>query len=158
MKNLGFTLLPLATLLLALALPAQAIAVAQPAPVVGEVARTLQQSVKGIMESRLQGGISIGRRGAANRSLPGSGPIPRSLSAMSRVERIARDLGMNVNSATTRQVLNNLHMPVGEFVSNFRKGSILRRLPTNVLDMNVEQALKHAASVRKLLTDGRFAK
>ena len=57
--------LPLATLLLALALPTQATAIMQPIPVVGEVACTLEQSVKGIMESRLQGGISIGRRGAA---------------------------------------------------------------------------------------------
>ena len=69
--------LPLATLLLALALPAQAIAVSQPTPVVGEVARTLQQSVQGIMESRLQGGISIGRRGAAGaREIRGGANIP----------------------------------------------------------------------------------
>ena len=61
--------LPLTTLLLALALPAQAIAIMQPAPVVGELASTLEQSVKGIMESRLQGGISIGRRGAAGRGV-----------------------------------------------------------------------------------------
>ena len=151
----------LPTLLLGLALPAQATVVSQPAPVVNELARTLEQSVKGIMESRLQGGISIGRRGAAaNRSLGGSDPIPRSLSTMSRVERIARDLRMNVNSATTRQVLNNLDMPVGEFVSRFRQGRVLREIPQSLLqnEAKVEQAIRHSSKVKKLLVDGRFAK
>ena len=71
--SLQFYTVYLLPLLLGLALPAQAIAVSQPTPIVGEVARTLEQSVKGIMESRLQGGISIGRRGAA----PGVSGLPR---------------------------------------------------------------------------------
>jgi hypothetical protein len=77
---------------------------------------------------------------------------------MSRAEHLARKLRLNVNSPTTRQVLNSLDDPVNKFVGQFRKGSILRELPGEVLDMTMEQALKYNSKVRKLLIDGRFVK
>ena len=54
--------------------------------------------------------------------------------------------------------LNSLDDTVGSFVSQFRKGSIHRELPREVLDMTVEEALQHSSTVRKLLIDLRFAK
>jgi uncharacterized protein YjgD (DUF1641 family) len=90
--------------------------------------------------------------------LPRSGPIPRSLGAMSRAEQLARKLKLNINSPTTRQVLNSLDDTVSTFIGKFRKGSIQQKLPSEVLDMTVEEALKHSTTARKLLTDGRFAK
>jgi RHS repeat-associated protein len=90
-----------------------------------------------------------------------AGVLARSLGAASRAEELARKLGLNMNSATTRQLLNNLDMPVSEFVGLFRKASILRRLPGEVLEagVTVEQALlSYGSTVRKLLTAGRFAK
>ncbi len=77
---------------------------------------------------------------------------------MSRAEALARKLKMNVNSPTTRQVLNSLDDSVGSFVGQFRKGSINRELPGEVMEMTVEQALGYSTKVRKLLTDGRFVK
>ncbi len=101
---------------------------------------------------------AVGYPHATKGGLPRSGAIPKSLSAMSRAESLARKLKMNVNSPTTRQVLNSLDDSVGSFVGQFRKGSINRELPGEVMDMTVEQALKHSTKVRKLLTDGRFVK
>lgn len=96
--------------------------------------------------------------GGAARALPRSGPIAQSVGAMSRSESLARKLRLNVNSPTTRQVLNSLDDSVKSFVGRFRKRSINRELPGEVLDMMVEQALQHSSKVRKLLTDGRFVK
>ncbi|MFO0665365.1 MAG: RHS repeat-associated core domain-containing protein [Polyangiaceae bacterium] len=96
-------------------------------------------------------------RAAAN-ALPRSGPIARSMGAMSRAEQLARKLGMNTNSPTTRQALNSLDMTVKTFVGLFRKGSVLRELPGEVLEMTVEDALQHSSKVKKLLIDGRWAK
>ncbi len=96
--------------------------------------------------------------GIDTKVLPRSGPIPRSVGAMSRAEELARKLGMNIESATSRQVLNSLDMSVKNFVGQFRKGSVLRELPGEVLDMSVEDALKYSSKVKKLLVDGRFAK
>ena len=90
--------------------------------------------------------------------LPRSGPIGRSVGAMSRAEQLARKLKLNINSPTTRQVLNSLDDKVSSFVSQFRKGSILRELPSEVLEMTLEEALQHSSKVRKLLIDGRFVK
>jgi hypothetical protein len=90
--------------------------------------------------------------------LPRSGPIPRSLGAMSRAEQLARKLKLNINSPTTRRMLNSLDDKVSTFIGKFRKGSIQQKLPSEVLDMTVEEALKHSTTARKLLTDGRFAK
>ena len=92
------------------------------------------------------------------RVLPRSWPIGRSVGAMSRAEALARKLKLNVNSPTTRQVLNSLDDKVSDFIGQFRQGSIQRKLPSEVLEMTVEQALKHSTAVRKLLIDGRFAK
>jgi len=48
---------------------------------------------------------------------------------------------------------------VSEFVAKFRLGSVRQELDTGVLSMTVEQALQMGSSkIRKLLTDGRFAK
>ena len=77
---------------------------------------------------------------------------------MSRAEHLARKLKLNVNSPTTRQVLNSLDDPVSDFVGRFRRGSINRELPSEVLGMTVEEALKHSSKVRKLLVDSRFVK
>jgi hypothetical protein len=56
--------------------------------------------------------------------LENSGPIAKSLGAASRAEMIAKKLGLNINSATTRQVLNSLDMTVTDFISKYRAGSI----------------------------------
>jgi hypothetical protein len=77
---------------------------------------------------------------------------------MSRAEALARKLKMNADSATTRQVLNSLDDTVADFIGKFRKGSIKGALPSEVMDMTVEQALRHSPTARKLLTDSRFAK
>lgn len=90
--------------------------------------------------------------------LPRTEPVPPTLGAMSRAERLARKLKLSVDSPTTRQVLNSLDDTVGQFVARFRQGRILRELPREVLNMTVEEALQHSTKVRKLLTDGRFAK
>ena len=71
---------------------------------------------------------------------------------------VARKLGLNPNSPTTRQVLNSLDMSVQDFVGKYRAGKILRELPGEVLDLSVEDALQFSSKVRKLLIDGRFAK
>ncbi|WP_409071735.1 SpvB/TcaC N-terminal domain-containing protein [Burkholderia ubonensis] len=91
-------------------------------------------------------------------TLPRSGPIPRSVGAMSRAEALARQLRLNIDSPTTRQVLNSLDDTVASFVSRFRRGSINRELPSEVMEMTVEQALQYSSKVRKLLIDGRFVK
>ncbi|WP_437812092.1 SpvB/TcaC N-terminal domain-containing protein [Sorangium sp. So ce1078] len=100
---------------------------------------------------------SLAAEGAA-KALPRSGPIARSVGAMSRAEALARKLGLNANSPTTRQVLNSLDMPVNQFVGQFRKGGILRELPGEVLNFSVEDALQYSSKVKKLLIDGRFSK
>ena len=92
-------------------------------------------------------------------TLPGSGPIPRSVGAMSRAEQLARKLKMNVDSPTTRQVLNNIDENVGVFIKKYREGGIYRELPWDeIKDLTLEKALQHSHKVRKLLTDGRWLK
>ena len=109
--------------------------------------------------SRLFGRMGRGANRTDNSQvLPRSGPIDRSLGAMSRPEALARQLKLNANSPTTRQVLNSLDDNVSDFVGKFRKGAINRELPGEVLDLTVEEALKHSSKVRKLLIDGRFVK
>jgi hypothetical protein len=90
--------------------------------------------------------------------LPDSGPIAKSLSAASRPEQLARKLGLNISSPTTRQLLNNLDMPVESFIQKYRLGSIWKRMPSDVRGMSVEDAIKSSTTARKLLIDGRFAK
>ncbi|NUQ78464.1 MAG: hypothetical protein HUU21_33460 [Polyangiaceae bacterium] len=109
-------------------------------------------------------GVEAAEAGSANAVtgagpvIPRSGPIPSSVGAMSRAEAMARKLGLNAQSPTTRQVLNSLDMPVKDFVGQFRQGSIKSRLPSEVMDMTVGDALQHNSTVRKLLIDGRFVK
>lgn len=72
---------------------------------------------------------------------------------------LAKKLKMNINSPTTRQVLNSLDDSVDSFISQFRKPSIRSELPGEFLDQTVEEALRSSnTTVRKLLTDGRFVK
>jgi len=77
---------------------------------------------------------------------------------MSRAERLARKLKLNVYSPTTRQLLNSLDDKVSAFVGRFRAGSIKGALPGEVLDMTVEEVLQHSSMVRKLLIDSMFTK
>jgi hypothetical protein len=97
----------------------------------------------------------------AARALPRSGPIPRSLGAASRAEMIAKKVGLNIKSPTSRQVLNSLDDDVVNFIGKFRKGSIKEVFPSEFLKpgVTVEQALLEGGStVRKLLTNTRFIK
>ena len=77
---------------------------------------------------------------------------------MSRAAALARKLKLNINSPTTKQVLNSLDDTVSTFVGQFRQGRILKELPTDVLGMTVEDALLHSTKVRKLLLDARLVK
>ena len=64
-----------------------------------------------------------------------------------------------VKLAVDNPAVANMGMDVQSFVSAFREAKVLRMLPGDVLNMTVEQALKSGNStVRKLLTDGRWAK
>jgi RHS repeat-associated protein len=92
-------------------------------------------------------------------ALPNSGPIMHGLGAASRAEMLAIKLKMNINSATTRQVLNSLDETVESFISKYRKSSITNEMPGQFMKQTVEEALKSGnTTVRKLLTDGRFVK
>ena len=72
---------------------------------------------------------------------------------------LARKLKMNIQSPTTRQVLNSLDDTVDDFISKFRKASIRSEMPGEYLNMTIEQALRSGNStVRKLLIEGRFVK
>ncbi len=71
----------------------------------------------------------------------------------------ARRHHLNAQSATTRNLFANRHMTVGNFVARFRKGSIREVLPSEYLEMTVEEALERGGStIRKLLTSRRFLK
>ncbi len=95
----------------------------------------------------------------AKKVLPRSGPILKSVGAASRAEMLARKLKLNINSPTTRQVLNSLDDTVDSFISQFRKPSIRSELPGEFLNGTVEEALRSGnTTVRKLLIDSRFVK
>lgn len=95
----------------------------------------------------------------ATKVLPRSGPIIRSLGGASRAEMLAKKLKLNINSPTTRQVLNSLDDTVESFINQFRKASIKSELPGEFLNQTVEGALKSGnTTVRKLLLDNRFVK
>jgi len=53
-------------------------------------------------------------------------------------------------------VLNNLDMPIEEFVGKFRRGGIWAKLGSEVRGMSVEDAIQSSPKARKLLIDGRF--
>ena len=70
-----------------------------------------------------------------------------------------KKLRINPNSDTGRQILENLDIPVKSFIAKNREGSINREFPSEFLNFSVEEALRQGGTkVRKLLTDGRFAK
>ncbi len=71
---------------------------------------------------------------------------------------LAKRLGLNASSPTTRQVLDNLDTSAEAFISKYRKGGIRKEFPRELLDGSVEDALKSSRKARKLLIDGRFAK
>jgi len=92
-------------------------------------------------------------------ALPRSGPISKSLGAASRSEQLAKKLKLNINSPTTRQLLNSLDDSVNSFISSFRSPKIRQKIPGEFLDQSVESALRSKnTTVRKLLTDNRFVK
>lgn len=69
--------------------------------------------------------------------------------------KFARKIGLDVNSPAVA----HRAMTVQDYVAQYRKASILRELGSELLDQTVEQALLEGGStVRKLLTDGRFAR
>lgn len=127
------------------------------APVPGLGAAT-GLATKGITKLMPKVLMKLSSKGAA-KVLPRSGLIMKSLGAASRQHMLARKLKMNINSPTTRQVLNSLDDTVETFISGFRKPSIRAKLPGEFINMTVEEALKSGnTTVRKLLTDGRFVK
>ncbi|MBX3420953.1 MAG: hypothetical protein KF752_05275 [Pirellulaceae bacterium] len=71
---------------------------------------------------------------------------------------LAKKLRLNYDSPTTKTILENIDSPVSSFESSFRQGKILQKLPGEVLNMPLHEALKHSTMVRKLLTDLRFVK
>ena len=96
---------------------------------------------------------------AAKKELPRSGPIMKALGAASRSEMLAKKLKLNINSPTTRQVLNSLDDTVESFITQFRKSTIRSELPGEFLNGTVEEALRSGnTTVRKLLIDNRFVK
>ncbi len=96
---------------------------------------------------------------AIKTALPNSAPIIKSIGAASKAEMLAKKLKMNINSPTTRQVLNSLDEPVESFISTYRKSSIRAEIPGQYLNQTVEEALRSGnTTLRKLLTDGRFVK
>jgi len=74
-------------------------------------------------------------------------------------EPLAKKYGLNVNSPTSQQVLDNLNTSVDRFIGQFRKASVRSEMPSEFLRKTVGEALQSGdATVRKLLIDSRFAK
>ena len=75
------------------------------------------------------------------------------------VDRLAREFTLNINSLTTRQLLDHRDMRVDAFINAFRRAGIRGEFPAELLEMTVEEALRSRhPTVRKLLIDRRFAK
>lgn len=71
--------------------------------------------------------------------------------------RFATRHGLERDSATTQQILENLDMNFETFVGRYRQGRIRRRLPDKILQGTVREALESGdQTVRKLLTNRRF--
>jgi len=76
-----------------------------------------------------------------------------------RVDLLAREFALNINSLTTRQLLDHRDMRVDAFINAFRRAGIRGEFPAELLEMTVEEALRSRhATVRKWLIDRRFAK
>lgn len=100
----------------------------------------------------------VTRKYGGQATTEGAEAVPRSLGAASRGDEIAKKLKLDVNSPTTRQVLNNLDTKVTDFIGQYRQGKIRRQFPGEFLDRSVEEAIVADPTVRKLLLDKRFAK
>jgi RHS repeat-associated protein len=75
------------------------------------------------------------------------------------VARFAQKYNINGSSETGREVLFNLDMTVDKFISTFRQAGVRGVFPSQYLRMSVPEAISSGDStVRKLLTDARFAK
>ena len=75
------------------------------------------------------------------------------------VARFAQKYHINGDSETGREVLFNLDKTCEEFIGAFRRGSIRSEFPSQYLKMSVREAIASGdTTVRKLLTDSRFAK
>jgi hypothetical protein len=72
----------------------------------------------------------------------------------------AQKLGLNVQSATTQQILRCLDMPVSEYIAKFRKAGILREFPSELLQegVTVKEAMMKSSKAKKLLQQERWAK
>jgi hypothetical protein len=71
----------------------------------------------------------------------------------------AKKYNLNLNSPTSAQVIDNLDIICAEFIAKYRRGNLKAEFPGEYLQMTVRKALDADKSkVRKLLTDGRFAK
>lgn len=75
------------------------------------------------------------------------------------IEDWARNLKLNPDSLTTQQLYEHRHLTVGEYVSKFRKGRIIRVFPSEALTMLVEEVLRKkivgGVNLRKLLESNR---
>jgi len=75
------------------------------------------------------------------------------------IERLARRFNLRASSPTTRVLLENLEMTVDEYIAQYRQGRVRGMLSTAVRAGTVREALEAGDStVRKMLTDGRFAR
>jgi hypothetical protein len=76
-----------------------------------------------------------------------------------QLKALAKKLNLNINSPTTKQLLENIKLSCSDFISRFRSPKIRGEFPGEFLNKTVEEALKSAnTTVRKLLTDSRFVK
>ena len=73
-----------------------------------------------------------------------------------RLERLAKKLKLNIDSPTTRQLLDNLDKTVDGYISLFRSPTIRGKVPGEFLNKTVGEALRSGnTTIRKLLTSGR---
>lgn len=73
--------------------------------------------------------------------------------------RWAKKLNLNPSSPTTQQLYANRYLTVAEYIARFRKARILRVVPSEALDMSVEEVMQKkmvgGRNVRKLLESTR---
>jgi len=77
----------------------------------------------------------------------------------SAVARFAQKYHINGDSEAGREILFNLDKTCEQFISAFRRAGIRGEFPGEYLKMSVREAIASGdTTVRKLLTDSRFAK
>jgi hypothetical protein len=70
-----------------------------------------------------------------------------------------RRVGLNERSSTAQVLAEHRRLSVDAFVGEFRRGSIRRQIPSEFLNVTVEDALlSRNSTVRKLLTDERYVR